>query len=663
VDRSRHTYSALGELRQIQIDARQSTSIEILRQYFERIQNLRRTHIDDFDIQLLIAEVQEEIIDRARAVRDVSSAYVSEPSQAKSVPQPDDSNEKSEAAEIPPDVPRLDTKNWRRAVYLALFFTIVICAGFFYLIQTARRINFPATDNTGQPSPSLGSNKNAPVKNASNAPPQTPQIIMRPAVRLYTDLIPGTVSIDDAAPQDLKDGELILDNLPPGRHSIKVTGRSANAGFSFDVEQKAAPKIAGLPSASNAMAVLISEENGKGRVVTNGGNSELLIDGKSAGQVGTGGLNLSNLGTVDHDLQVTEGKDRQRFVLTYTKAPVLTAYVKSDPNAGTLVIVTGQDGTDVFINDSPYRRKTDRGQIRVPLRVGDYTVRVHKAGFLDPPAQTVSIKKAEETALQFRMEALPQLATLEVKNAVPGTMVYVDDALAASIGNDGTANISNVQAGDHTIELKRDQALPKKFERTFRTGDLVVLSGPEVELQKVMTNNAVPPASGAVELANQNSTKAENYGMELEGEQVRKGGGFVPYHTPKISGHYSFQAQGRIGGLLKHSKLQWYAGYQDAENYVLYILDGKHAIVREFRDGKSREVNRIPFIADSTQWVQVYLSVTPNSIDARIKTPDSDWSNLGIVSDTGRDFTQDKVGFYIPANDEIAVANFRFSNH
>ena len=662
MERSQHTYSALDELRQIQSDARRSSSLEVLRQYFERVQSLRRTYIDDFDLQLLVAEVQEEIIGRARVVREESSGYVSEPLLRTSAPQPTDRalEEKPEAAEIPPDVPRLDTKNWRRAVYLALFFTIVICAGFFYLIQTARRINFPRADVSGQPPPAVSNNKNIPVKNALNRPAQT---AIRPTLRLYTDLIPGTVSIDGGAPQDLKDGELILDNLQPGRHSIKVTGRSGNAGFSFDADQKDAPKIIGLPTASNAMAVLVSAENGRGQLVTNAGDSELLMDGKPAGKVEADGLTLNGLGNVDHDLQVTQGKDRQRFVLTYTPGPVLTAYVKSDPNAGTLIVTTNQDGADVFIDNSPYRRKTDRGQIRIPLQVGDYTIRVHKAGFLDPPPQKVSVKKAEETELQFRMNPVPvpQVATLEIRDALPGTMVYLDNELAASVGSDGTASISNVEAGGHTIELKRDQALPKKFERAFRTGDVIELSGPEVELQKVENNPA--PLPSAPEALAPNSTKTENHDMELEGERVRKGGGFVPYHTPKVSGYYSFQAQGRIGGFLKHSKLQWYAGYQNSENYVLYIVDGKHAIVREFRDGASREVNRIPFIADSNQWVQVYLSVAPNSIDARIKTPDSDWNDLGVVGDAGRDFTQDKVGFYIPSNDEIAVANFRFSSH
>ncbi len=645
MDRSQHTYSSVDELRQIQFDARASTSLEDLRKYFERVQNVRRSHVEDFDTQLAVAEVQEEIIERAR--------LLGEPPR----PRLESEIAGSDAAEIPPEVPRVDTKTWQRATYLAIFFTLIVCAAFFYLIQTARKLNIAPAEIAGQQSQQSGSGKNLPTENTSGVAVST-----NPTLRLYTDLVPGTMSIDGLEPQDLKDGELVLDNLQPGRHSITVTGHSGNAAFSFDVDEKSAPRVVGLPSASNVMAVLVSEQDGQGRLITNAEHSEVLLDGKPAGEVGTDGLSLDHLGKTDHDLQVTQDKDRQRFVLTYTPAPALTVYVKSDPNAGTVVVMTSQDGVDVYINDQPYRRKTDRGQLRIPLKVGEYTIRVHKAGFIDPPSEDVDVKKAEETPLQFRLEPVPDIASLQIKGALPGTMVYIDKDFSAVIGADGNANISNVKPGDHIIELRRDQALSKKFQRTFHTGDVVMLSGPDVTLDKVVVDNSSPPPPPAPAPPPASTSATPNYSMQMDGAQTRKGGGFVHYHVPKVAGHYTFSAQGHIGGFLKHSKLQWYAGYRDAENYVLFTLDGKHAIVREVRDGKSIEVSRTPFNLDSNQWVQADLSVKPNSINARVKTPDGAWNEVGSVTSPGRDFTQDKVGFYIPGSDEVSVSNFQFSN-
>ncbi len=661
MDRSQQTLSALDELGQIQYEVHLSRSLSDLRRYFDRVQKLRHTHQDDFDVQLLAADVQEAVIERARSLREQSAGvYLEEDPDAGRIPIIGSQKhlQTHQAAEIPPEVPRLDRKSWQRSIYLALLFTVLICAAFFYLIQTARRINLPDAGTASVANPPQPNGKPA-AQNGANA---IAAVATKPTLRLYTDLVPGTVSIDDSAPQDLKDGELVLDNLEPGRHALKVTGRSGNAGFSFDVADNTAPQIVGIPTAVNAMAVLVSAQGGKGRVFTNAEHSALSVDGKPAGELGPEGLALDDLGTADHDLQVTRDRDKQRFVLTYTPAPALTVYVKSDPNAGTVVVMAGRDGVNVFVDDKPYRRTTIQGQVRIPLKVGDYTIRVHKDGFVDPPPQTAEVKKAEETAVEFSLEPIPQFGALQVRGAAPGTTIFVDKQLAATTGKDGTANIANVKAGEHTLELRQDGAVPKKLLRIFSPGTPVVLSGADVQLEKIAanTNSNPPPEPAPVATP---SVMPSSAPVQTEGEQVRKGGGFVHYSTPKVAGRYSFQVHGHIGGFLKHAKLQWYAGYYDTDNYVLFTVDGKHASVRKIQDGKSTEINRIPFDANSGEWIQVDMSVKPTAVSARIRGIDGTWSDLGSVTSPGRDFTQDKVGFYIPGNDEVAIARFKFSGH
>lgn len=663
MDRSHQALSALDELGQIQYEVRLSRSLSDLRRYFDRVQKVRRTYVDDFDVQLLAADVQDAIIERARSLRGPSgAAYLEDEPEGDSISELDTerASRPHGAAEIPPEVPRLDRKNWQRAIYLALLFTVLICAAFFYLIQTARRINWPEAVPASNPS----SQQNKPVgQNPSGA---VPAISTKPTLRLYTDLVPGTVSIDDGPPRDLTDGELVLDNLQPGRHTLKVAGQSGNASFSFDVTDKAAPQIVGTPTATNAMAVLVSAQDGKGRLFTNAENAALIVDGKPAGDVGPDGLALDQLGNADHDLQVARNRDRQRFVLTYTPAPALTVYVKSDPNVGTVVVMAGRDGVNVFINDKPYRRTTLQGQLRIPLKAGEYTIRVHKDGFTDPPPQTAEVKKAEETAVEFSLQPVPQFGALQVRGAAPGTAVYIDKQLAGNADANGNLSLANVRVGEHIVELRRDDATPKRLLRAFNSVTPVVLSGNDVQLERsIASNNATSPASvpPPAPASEPPATVPQSSAVPADTEQIRKGGGFVHYSTPRVAGRYSFQAHGRLGGFLKHSKLQWYAGYYDTENYVLFTLDGKHAIVHEIQGGKSTEVRRIPFSADSDQWVQVEMSVKPTGLSARIRNLNGSWSELGSVTSPGRDFTQDRVGFYIPGNDEIAVSNFKFSGH
>ena len=662
MDRFQQSVPSLDELRQIQEEARASSSLRNLRGYFERVQELRRIHSGNFDVQLLVADAQEEIIQRARDLRAKTGVdWDDEPLPPLNAPAKVSVKETApEVAEIPAEVPRMDQKSWKQATFLAFFLTAVICVAFFYLIQTARKINLePPAPPKSAPAATL------PIENTTAGKAANPAgVSLTPTLRLYSDLVPGTVSIDDGEPQDLKDGELNLDHLEPGRHSLKIAGRSGSAEFSFDVSDNSAPQVVGVPTASNAMAVLVSSQDGKAHVTTSLQQSQLAVDGKPAAGIGADGLALDNIGNSDHELVVSQAKDQQRFVWTYTPAPVLTVYIKSDLNLGIVVVKTEQNNVSIFINDKPYRRQTDQGQLRIPLKAGQYVIHVHKDGFTDPPPQSIVVKKSEETELSFNLVPVADMAALQVTGAPPGTLVYLDQQRVATVGPDGTASSSKVKPGEHSIELQLEGAAPKRLVRTFESGSTISLSGSDVALEKVTAAAAAPePPKTDTDQPEKPAEPATSTAAEIPGEHVLRGGGFVHYATPKTAGNYSFQAHSRIGGFLKHDKLQWYAGYQDSENYILFTLDGKHATVREMKNGKSSELNRVNFNANSGQWVQVRLTVNPASVDTSVKTPGGDWTDLGVVSTPGRDYTKDKVGFYIPGNDEVAVSDFNFKSH
>jgi hypothetical protein len=673
----------------------------LLRQHFEQLQDIRRHTLDDFDLQVMIADIHQEIVDRARYLRGDAQAPIlakedhsvifqapiatqepdtpaapiagapppplqallpapperrTTPTAVASVKPAFISQQPDDAAEIPPEVTRVDPKSWQMILGLATFLCAIVLISIFYLIQTARKLNIPE-ENTAKTEQSVKAKPDA-----------NPAISISPTLRLYTDLAAGTVTIDGGAPRELVEGELMLDNLAAGQHAIKVAGSSGSASFQFEVVGKNAPKVIGVPQASNALVVLVSEQDGHGQLVTSAGPSEILLDGKTAGQATAAGLELIGLGSTDHDLQVVHDRDRQRFVMTYTPAPVLTVYVKSDSNTGVLQIVTAEDGVEVYIDNSLFRRKTDHGQVRMSIRAGRYPIRVHKDGFTDPPPQWVEVKKADVTQARFELLPLGNLAALQIRGAQPGTTMYIDHDFVAAIGPDGLARISNIKPGDHSIELRHDQFVTKRLQRTFKAGDVLTLTGADVALEKSAGDPAksgagvVAAPSGAEEVGSKPSTPVISNENALGGTRVQKGGGFINYDTPKSPGHYSFRTQGKVGGILKKGKLQWYAGFLDNQNYILFSLDGKHAEVREMRHGKSILWSRINCSVDSSSWVQVDLAVKPGTVSSRIKTEGEGWVDLGSVASFGRDFTQDKVGFYIPPNDEVAVANFKFAN-
>ena len=643
--------TALQELKWVETRIDEAQDLESLRSLYQRVQTVRRSFPDDFDLQLSVADLQERLIDRGRRLRENPDEGRREPASGVA------SNSMAEST--PPDVAEMDATNWKRAVYVGAFFAFLLFAAFFYLVQMARKLNIAPA----QQPPAAGVSNPTPVPNKPNPTQPAPAAVsITPTLRLYTDLVPGKVSVDGKPEVELQDGQLTMENLAVGRHSVDLTGPNGKAAFEFDVTEKQAPKLAGTATADNALIVVISEQDGTGHLASNSFPAQVLVDGKAVGDVSKDGLALPNLGTADHDLQMKREIDQQRFILTYTPAPAMTVFVKSDPNAGTMLVLAGQDDAEVYLNDKLYKRTTVHGQLRIPsVKVGTYVVRVHKTGFLDVPPEVVRVSKGEEARAEFHLQPVPQIATLKIRGAQPETIVYLDQEPAATIGTDGSTTIPNIKSGDHTIELRREGAMTKRFQRTFATGDVVALSGPDVVLDKIVVVETKPPAP-APPPPPATPAYPERDTTQASGERIQKGGGFVVFHVTKAPGRYSFAAHVRKGGgLFKKERLQWFAGYEDQKNFLLFQTDGKHLTVREVVDGRGSEVRKIPMDVEPTEWLQVEMSVQPNEISTRVRAPGGAWQDIGPVPSLGRDFTQGRAGFFIPGNDEISVVNFKYS--
>lgn len=399
--------------------------------------------------------------------------------------------------------------------------------------------------------------------------------------------------------------------------------------------------------------------------MTNAQNSVAILDGKELGPIPPSGLALTNLGQTDHDLQVRQGTDSQRFVLTYVPSPALTVFVKNDLNAGNLVILTGEDGADVYINNQKYKRRTDHGQLRLPdLKVGTYSIKVAKPGFVNPPAQTVDIKKGEEAKLTFHLEAAPQPqpASLEVSGAPVGTQILIDGTLAATTDQNGGAKIPTVVAGNHKIELKHDGFESKQLQLDFTAGQTLALTGADVALSKVPEQAPAPPPPAPAEQKEAPSAMAaaESDSSTMPAS-IHRGGGFLIYHSTKAPGHYVFTLQlRRGGGFLKSRHLQWFVGYQDMKNYLLFQVDGKHFTVRQVVDGKGDELRKVPFDANPEGYIQIDMAVKAHSVDTRLRPNDGGWEDMGTVADTASDLTQGKFGVLISGNDEIGVSTVHY---
>jgi hypothetical protein len=338
-----------------------------------------------------------------------------------------------------------------------------------------------------------------------------------PTLRLLTDLTQAKVVVDDRPSVDLQEGQLVLDNVAPGAHTVKVTGPNADASFSFEIAAGQMPAVAAPVNARNMLAVLVASYGKQARLVTNAGPWKLTVNGQPQSDAGPVATSLTGFLPGVNEIVVGQGPDQHNMSESFGAAPMLTAFLKTDVNAGTLIVSTGQDGVRVFLNDKEYRRSTQRGQLRVQI-LGKVTVRVAKSGFQDLPAQTVEVKKGAELRVQFDMQPQPQFASLEIHGAAAGTEVWVDQKSVGTVGPDGAFNLSAIEPGDHTIELRREQHLPKRLQRSFQAGRAVALGGADAVLVAAIgtmrfTRN---PASSIVTYRRGDETESH----EARGNQV-----------------------------------------------------------------------------------------------------------------------------------------------
>jgi hypothetical protein len=333
------------------------------------------------------------------------------------------------------------------------------------------------------------------------------------SVRLLTDLDKGKAVVDGGSPVDLQEGQLVLDKVAPGTHTVKVVGQNGEASFSFAIADARLPAVAGPINARNMIAVLVSSFGRQARLLTSAGAWKVALNGQPQADAGPTGTDLTGFQPGVNEIVLSQGQDRRNMSETFGAAPTLTAFLKTDVNAGTLIVSTGQDDVRVFLSDKEYRRRTKRGEVRLQT-LGKVTVRVAKSGFQDAPAQTVEVKKGAEVRLQFELKPQPQFGSLQIQGAIAGTEVLVDEKSAGTVGSDGSFSLGAIHPGEHTIELRREQHRPKRLERSFHAGQAVALAGADVVLAA---------ANGTIRLARNPASATITYrrGDETESHDAR----------------------------------------------------------------------------------------------------------------------------------------------
>jgi hypothetical protein len=155
-----------------------------------------------------------------------------------------------------------------------------------------------------------------------------------------------------------------------------------------------------------------------------------------------------------------------------------------NPDAGALMVNTGESDAIVYINRHEYGRTNAAGALRIPvLQQGTYAIRVEKPGY-QGVSQQAKVLPNKETQLAFTLQKQVALASqMVVEAGLPGTRVLIDGFEVGQLPKGGTFS-TEVRPGEHTVELDYSGFLAKQVKQDFAAGKKVVIEGglkPDVE--------------------------------------------------------------------------------------------------------------------------------------------------------------------------------------
>jgi tetratricopeptide (TPR) repeat protein len=397
--------------------------------------------------------------------------------------------------------------------------------------------------------------------------------------------------------------------------------------------------------------------------------------------------------------------------------PADSGHVEAGRNAGTLLVVAGQDDAKVFLDGKLQPQLTRGGQLSLPnLELKDYVVQVSKNGFQDPPQQKITVRKGEHAKLIFSLQPQPRpnsqpqprMATLTIQGGAPGTAVLVDQTPVGTIQPDGTLSVATLNPGDHTVELRKDRFKPRQFMKHFTAGGTVSLAAADAALEAAPGELKITftPADATVALVKGDLLKMVSSGVPLNlpsgtytltartaerftrtstfevvaGQSKTLDLSLAPSGMSKWDDPGAWKHEGdafiRKGGDFvlygaaptsgtfvfsamptKGHVLQWVLNYSDSKNYVLFQMDDNNFSRAVVRNGQKTDEIKVPDKSDKKSFRMLQIRVSPAEIVHQIKHGNN-WTVLDHWAQPGANLSSGKFGFYLPGNDEVAISSF-----
>jgi serine/threonine protein kinase len=352
-------------------------------------------------------------------------------------------------------------------------------------------------------------------------------------LQVNTNFESGQVYLDGRHVGELRDGQYSAPAVAPGEHTIRVIGGGSDFQAEWNAIEGKTPGLARYSVGKDVLATVVTSAGASGNVACNCEAGDMKIDGAHAERSATGhAFSLTGLKEGLHQIHVGE----RSLLVDVPANPAINVILSLDRNVATLVVETGEDQVRVFLNNQIYPRTTEHGVVRIPVNVGEYTVRVEKENFQSPSPLTVALKKGDEKPVRFSL--VRAVAYLEVEGATPGARVKIDGQFVGD--TDGAGRMRHgVSPGQHNVELTKEDYSPIQITESFGSGKTTQLKGARVAMTKML--KTVPPAP-----PDPKQVEAQDWAQLASSTNAEDFDAFVRSHP---GGSFLEQARARAGEL------------------------------------------------------------------------------------------------------------------
>lgn len=290
-------------------------------------------------------------------------------------------------------------------------------------------------------------------------------------VEINSELMTGTLRLDDQPAIRFSGGSARLGDLKPGPHKLRFTSGGFQADIEFETQPGAPVRLTAPPKTRGLRAIAVAGAGPVGRIWVTDKDAELTIGARELGLVPEDGLPLPQLtGNVHKFVLRTAKLGEATFTFEMSERPNVWISLRSNRKLGTILIQTGEDDAKVIVDGKDTTTRTRKGKAAILVEPGMHTVAVEKPGFLSPPERQAKVDLGGEATLDFRLEPIPTRAMLPVQGAPPGTVFAVNGKAVATAGADGTASIGDLSPGALTLTARREGYAPGRWDVTVGAG-------------------------------------------------------------------------------------------------------------------------------------------------------------------------------------------------